>query len=194
MRLTPASEAVAVPQVLWRGPAAVEPALGSTMLGGVAAFSWSPCGAMLAFLTVDQGARQWEWRIAYWDPVALCMVCCSTGGGQFSLPHGYRQDWLPFFDQYAQSYSMWREHDDAIHCGSEGDQHASCIATFVYPVGRVLHEIRCGICRDDVFTLRVEPSVLAAEYPPGGGEEVQPMMAWIPKSRWRLSRQRSQME
>ena len=58
MRLTPASEAVAAPQVLWRGPATDEPALGSTLCGGVAAFTWSPSGEILAFLTVLQGAQQ----------------------------------------------------------------------------------------------------------------------------------------
>ena len=194
MRLTPASEAVAAPQVLWRGPATDEPALGSTLCGGVAAFTWSPSGEILAFLTVLQGAQQWEWRIATWDPVASCMVCCSTGGGQFFLPRAYRQEWLPFFDQYAQSYSMWREGDDEAHCASDGSQHACCIATFVYPAGRVLHEIRCVVDPEDSTRLRVKPSILADLDQPGDVPtdsvqlgEVQPFVVWIPKSRWRLS-------
>jgi len=79
----------------------------------VAAFSWDPTGRRLLVLEVtDAGA--FRWRV--WEDGA------SETFGEFVPSPGFLRDFIPFFDQYAQSMTLWSPDGTAFAFpGSVGD-------------------------------------------------------------------------
>jgi TolB protein len=64
----------------------------------VAAFFWSPDGSRL--LTLGRGDRELSVEWSVWDGEL-------TGYGSFVPSPSFLQNLVPFFDQYAQSFTLW---------------------------------------------------------------------------------------
>jgi TolB protein len=63
----------------------------------VLAFFWSPQGDQLLFLTTENGGFNWN----VWDGSAVTTFDSFTPSGVFG------RNYLPFFDQYSQSMTLW---------------------------------------------------------------------------------------
>jgi len=74
----------------------------------VIAFYWSPDGQNLAFLTLDtvNGRIGLRWNI--WDGRATRQYA------GFFPSQELLENYIPFFDQYAQSHRIWSPQSDAI--------------------------------------------------------------------------------
>lgn len=65
------------------------------------AFFWSPDGSKLAYLTAENSSQGLRFRWNVWDGAA------SRDYGSFLPSRLFFQNYLAFFDQYAQSMNLW---------------------------------------------------------------------------------------
>ena len=71
------------------------------------AFFWDPSGRQLLVLEfADVATNRFRWRV--WTPTN------SRTYGEFNLEPTWVRDFLPFFDQYAQSVQLWSPGGDAF--------------------------------------------------------------------------------
>lgn len=91
----------------------------------VLAFFWSPNGRYLAYLSMARGGQQAERRTMVARPnqqnvgrVTLFLLDLETGGRRdlyyYQMPILFMTQFLPFFDQYAQSHRIWSPNSSHI--------------------------------------------------------------------------------
>lgn len=101
--------------------------------GPSVAFSWSPDGARLAYLTPVSGGL-FRWSV--WDGDR------TVDFAPFRLKRLYLRDYLPFFDQYARSSTMWAPDSSAF--AFAGGLLGGPTGVFVQPVAEGAEPVLVG--------------------------------------------------
>lgn len=85
----------------------------------VVAFAWSPDAQKLAYLTLEPLSNRVGMRWNAWDGSQ------RTAYSIFSPTSTFLNNYLPFFDQYAQSHRIWSPASDAlVYAGQQTDGRA----------------------------------------------------------------------
>ena len=85
------------------------------------AFFWSPDGTKLAFLAVERvgDSVQLRWRV--WDGTE------TRAFGALTPSRVFLEEYLPFFDQYAQSMTLWSPDSTAFAYAGANEEGVSGI-------------------------------------------------------------------